>query len=65
MSAGQKLARYQKYEKDETPALQALTLQMNNLYCTMGGRDARPERVALRQCMRILQETIDTLRSQT
>lgn len=49
---------YQRHEKDESPALRRLVEQMNRLHSNMGGRDARPERLALKKCMQILDEEI-------
>lgn len=50
-----RLAPYQKYEKCERRALFELSERMNTLHAVMGGRDSRPERVALIKCMRILE----------
>jgi len=50
------MARYEKYEKCERLALLKLSEQMNDLHAKMGGRDSRPERVALIKCMNILRK---------
>lgn len=55
------MANYRQYEKDETPALRKLVDQMNTLHAEMGGRDRRPERLALLRCMRVLDKTITKL----
>lgn len=49
----------QQFEKDERPALRRLVEQANCLHAQMGGRDNRPERVALLKVMEILQAEID------
>lgn len=43
-----------QYEKDERLALMKIHSDMNLLHSQMGGRDRRPERIALLKCMRIL-----------
>lgn len=48
-----------KYEKDERNNLRKIIDQMNRVHATMGGRDERPERLALLKCMQILQAEID------
>lgn len=48
-----------QFEKDERPALRRLVEQANRLHGQMGGRDNRPERVALLKVMKILQAEID------
>jgi hypothetical protein len=48
-----------KHEKDERQKLQEISDRMNILHCEMGGRDKRPERVALLKCMAILRKCID------
>ena len=48
-----------QYEKDERENLRKIAEQMNHLHATMGGRDSRPERIALLKAMRILQKEID------
>jgi len=48
-----------KYEKDESRRLQRIVEQMNELHADMGGRDDRPERVALLKAMALLQSEID------
>lgn len=55
---------YRKFEKDETPKLIRLVADMNKLHSDMGGRDSRPERLALLECMRILQVEIDRAQRQ-
>lgn len=55
---------YRKFEKDETPKLIRLVADMNKLHADMGGRDNRPERVALTECMRILQAEIKRAQQQ-
>lgn len=57
------MSRFKKYEQDETQKLNKLVDKMNILYCNMGGRDSRHERIALLQCMRILQKTIEKSRA--
>jgi hypothetical protein len=47
-----------RYEKDESRKLQAIVEQMNALHSEMGGRDKRPERIALSKCMKILDDAI-------
>lgn len=47
-----------QYEKDERNNLRKIVDQMNHLHATMGGRDSRPERIALLKAMRILQKEI-------
>lgn len=46
------------HEKDETQKLQKIVDSMNELHAKMGGRDLRPERVALEKCMSILTKEI-------
>lgn len=48
-----------QYETSQRVELLALVQSMNILHATMGGRDKRPERVALIKCMRILRKEID------
>lgn len=48
-----------QYEKDESQNLRRIVEEMNSLHARMGGRDSRPERVALLRAMRILQKEID------
>lgn len=50
---------YEQYEKDERVNLLRIIDDMNCLYSDMGGRDKRPERVALLKCMRILRKEIE------
>jgi hypothetical protein len=47
-----------RHEKDESRKLQAIVEQMNALHSEMGGRDKRPERIALSKCMKILDDAI-------
>lgn len=49
-----KMNNLRQYETDQTDNLQKLVDQMNNLHSSMGGRDSRPERLALGLCMKIL-----------
>lgn len=53
------MPNYRQYERDETHRLHLLVEQMNRDHAQMGGRDRRPERLALLRCMRILQTVID------
>jgi hypothetical protein len=55
------MPNYRQYEKDESRNIQKIIDSMNILHANMGGRDERPERLALLECMRILQKTIDDL----
>jgi len=48
-----------QYERDESGNLQAITEDMNRLHARMGGRDRRPERLALMKCMKILRKEIE------
>lgn len=48
-----------KYEKDERQNLMRIAEDMNLLHARMGGRDARPERLALIKAMKALQKVID------
>lgn len=52
-----------QYEKAESQKLQRLVEDMNRLHALMGGRDDRPERVALLKCMAILDEEIKRSRA--
>lgn len=54
----------QKYERDESKNLQKLVEQMNDLHARMGGRDTRPERVALMRAMYILVAEINRAKEQ-
>ena len=47
-----------QYEKDEHLNILKITQDMYRLHGTMGGRDNRPERVALRRCAAILEKEI-------
>ena len=51
-----------KCEKDESSNLQRIVDDMNRLHATMGGRDRRPERVALAKAMTLLTKAIETAR---
>lgn len=53
------MPNYQQYETDERGNLLRIIDDMNRLYSDMGGRDKRPERVALLKCMRILRTEIE------
>jgi len=53
------MPNYRQYETCQRKALLALLDQMNTLHATMGGRDRRPERLALSRCMRVLQKELD------
>lgn len=48
-----------KYERDERKGMQRIVAQMNEFHATMGGRDKRPERVALLRAMQILQRDVE------
>jgi hypothetical protein len=48
-----------QHEQDETQNLRKILDDMNILHAKMGGRDSRPERVALMRCMEILDEEIN------
>ena len=48
----------QQFEKDESQNLTDLLMRMNKLHAEMGGRDRRPERVALMKCMQIISREI-------
>jgi hypothetical protein len=50
---------YKKYEKCERKALLDLSERMNRLHADMGGRDRRPERLALIKCMNILRKELE------
>ena len=52
------MSNLKQYEKDESQNLLKIKEQMNDLHARMGGRDKRPERVALMQCMEILDKEI-------
>lgn len=58
-------SNFRKYEKDEGRSLLALLNQMNELHARMGGRDSRPERLALMRCMRILSKEIEANKLRT
>ena len=51
-----------QYETDQTKELLDLVARMNRLSSDMGGRNNRPERKALAQCMRILVKCIEEQR---
>lgn len=48
-----------QYETDQRPKFIKLIAQMNEMHAKMGGRDNRPERIALEKCMAILQAEAD------
>lgn len=50
---------FQKYEKDERHNMLRLLDIMNKLHADMGGRNKRPERVALSECMRIITKELE------
>lgn len=50
---------FQQYEKDERHNMLQLLDIMNKLHANMGGRDTRPERVALSECMRIITKELE------
>ena len=52
------MSNYKKHEKDECKNLLKIKGQMNDLHARMGGRDERPERMALMQCMEIIDKEI-------
>jgi hypothetical protein len=54
----QQMSVYKKHEKDERQNLLKIKEQMNDLHARMGGRDERPERMALMQCMEIIDKEI-------
>lgn len=54
----QQMSNYKKHEKDERRNLLKIKEQMNDLHARMGGRDERPEREVLMQCMDILDKEI-------
>ena len=47
-----------QYEKDERANLRKIINDMNRLHAEMGGRDKRPERVALFKAMLVLEREI-------
>lgn len=51
-----------QYETCQRKNLLKLREQMNLLHADMGGRDIRPERVALSKCMDILTKALDSPR---
>ena len=53
-----------QYEKDVSQELTLLVERMNLLHAEMGGRDERPERVALEECMKILSAEVDRSRKE-
>ena len=50
---------YRQYETSQRKELLALMDQMNRLHAEMGGRDRRPERLALVRCMNVLRKELD------
>lgn len=48
-----------QYEKDESQNLRRIIDEMNRVHAEMGGRDSRPERVALMRAMRLLRGAIE------
>lgn len=48
-----------KYEKCERIGILKLREEMNDLHALMGGRDNRPERVALSKCIDILTKELE------
>jgi len=50
---------FKQYEKDERYNLRLIANKMNLLHAKMGGRDNRPERIALLLAMEVLQKEID------
>jgi hypothetical protein len=48
-----------QYETCQRKNLLKLREQINHLHADMGGRDRRPERVALSKCMDILTKELD------
>jgi hypothetical protein len=53
-----------QYETCQRKNLLKLREQINRLHADMGGRDSRPERVALSKCMDILTKELDRPREQ-
>lgn len=53
-----------QYEKDESQNLRRIIDEMNRVHAQMGGRDSRPERVALMRAMRLLRSAIEKARTQ-
>ena len=53
-----------QYEKDESQNLRRIIDEMNRVHAQMGGRDSRPERVALMRAMRLLGRAIEKARTQ-
>ncbi len=53
------MPNYRQHERDEGDNLRDLVERMNRLHAEMGGRDRRPERLALLRCIRILRKTIE------
>ena len=53
-----------RYEKDESQNLRRIIDEMNRVHAQMGGRDNRPERVALMRAMRLLGHAIEKARTQ-
>jgi len=55
------MANLRQYEKCEIKNLREIVEMMSRRHAEMGGRDSRPERVALLKCIRVLNKTIDNL----
>lgn len=53
------MPNFKQHEKDERANLLRIIADIDRLYSEMGGRDKRPERVALLKCMRILRKEIE------
>lgn len=53
-----------QFEHDETHGLRKLVDQMNRLHADMGGRDSRPERRALIQAMKAIENGIQQARAE-
>lgn len=53
------MPNYRQYEKDESANIRKILNDMSRLHAEMGGRDSRPERVALVKCMAILRKELD------
>ena len=55
------MIRYDQFEKDERQSLRKIVDDMCELHANMGGRDHRPERVALLKAMDVLDACINEL----
>lgn len=51
-----------QFEQDESAKLQRIINDMNQLHAEMGGRDRRPERLALMKCIKILANELEQAR---